>query len=68
MTTKAFFITLGILATVLGYFGQMQFTKLAEIEKSLVEVKLEMVRIQATMMDRETVIAIVREEIKHNGK
>ena len=69
MNTKITITLVTILCGVLGWFGNVQYTKLSEIEKSLVEVKLEMVKIQATMMDREAVVAIVEQELaKHKNE
>jgi len=64
MSTKITYTILSLLFAVMGWVWITSFNKLTEIEKSLMEVKLELVKIQATMIDREEVVRIVKEQMK----
>lgn len=64
---KLLYTVIGIVVALLGYFGQLQYSKLSEIEKSLLELKIEVVRMQTTMIDREAVIQIVNDELAKRG-
>lgn len=68
MQTKLTYTILSLLFGVMGWVWITSFDKLTEIEKSLIEVKLELVKIQATMIDREEVIRIVNEQIERRVK
>lgn len=67
MNTKAFYTTLGILVAILGWFGSVQYYKLNEISKDLISLKLEIVRMQASIMDKEAVLEIVQTELLKHG-
>ena len=64
---KLLYTVIGIVVALLGYFGQLQYSKLSEIEKSLLELKIEVVKMQTTMIDREAVIQIVHDELAKHG-
>lgn len=64
---KLLTVVVSILIGLLGYFGQLQYSKLSEIEKSLLELKIEVVKMQTTMIDREAVIQIVNDELAKHG-
>ena len=64
---KMFYTVLSILVAIMGWFGTVAYGKLTEIEKSLLELKIEVVRIQTTMIDREAVIQIVNDELLKRG-
>ena len=64
---KLLTVVVSILIGLLGYFGQLQYSKLSEIEKSLLELKIEVVKMQTTMIDREAVIQIVHDELAKHG-
>ena len=63
MQNKAFYTVLSILVAVLGWFGQQAYFKLVDIEKEIVSVKLELVKVQSEMMTRDDVVEIVKSEI-----
>ncbi len=67
MEKKVFTIVLGILVALLGWFGSMQYAKLSEIEKSLIELKLEVTKVQMTIMDEEAIRKIVETELLRHG-
>jgi hypothetical protein len=64
---KLLTVVVSILIGLLGYFGQLQYSKLSEIEKSLLELKIEVVKMQTTMIDRDMVIQIVHDELEKHG-
>ena len=57
----------GILIAVLGLIWASQYSKLVEIEKSLLDLKIEMVKVQTQMIDRDEVKAIIEESLKMHG-
>lgn len=65
--TKLTYWILGLLMAVLGWIWSTNYAKLADIEKSLIAIQLDLVKIQAQMIDREEVKRIVEDELlKHN--
>ncbi len=64
---KLLTVVVSILIGLLGYFGQLQYSKLSEIEKSLLELKIEVVKMQTSMIDRDVVIQIVNDELLKHG-
>ena len=67
MGNKITYVILSILVGVLGWSWTTTYSKLAEIEKSLIELKIGMVKVETQMIDREAVKEIVNDELlKHN--
>ena len=64
---KLLYTVIGITVALLGYFGSIQYNKLTEIEKELISLKIEVVKIQTQMIDRDEVIKIVRQELGLGG-
>lgn len=64
---KMLYTVIGITVALLGYFGSIQYNKLTEIEKELISLKIEVVKIQTQMIDRDEVIKIVRQELGLGG-
>jgi hypothetical protein len=64
---KLLTVVVSILIGLLGYFGQLQYSKLSEIEKSLLELKIEVVKMQSSMIDRDIVIQIINDELAKRG-
>lgn len=60
-------ILVGVLLAVIGYFGKMSVAQLLTIQKDLAGIKLELVKIQASMLDKEAVRDIVRVELYERG-
>lgn len=56
---------IGILLTIIGYIGMQMVLQLADIEKELTSIKVELVKVQSSMLSEATVRMIVRDEI-HN--
>jgi len=64
---KMLYTVIGVVVALLGYFGSLQYNKLTEIEKSLLELKIEVVKMQTTMIDRDMVVQIVSDELAKRG-
>lgn len=67
MQNKALYTVIGILVALLGWLGSVQFQKLTEIEKSLIELKLEVTKVQMSIMDEEAVKKVVETELLRRG-
>lgn len=64
MQTKLITIFATVFLAVLGWIWSVTYTRLTSMEQELVAIKVELVKVQATMIDREEVIRIVRDELK----
>lgn len=53
----------GVLFAVLGYISTQQITKLEEIQKDIVTVKLQITQIQAQMLNRNDVRLMIKDEV-----
>ena len=60
-------VLVGILLAVMSYFGKVSVGQLLEIQKDLSGIKLELVKIQSSMLDKEAVRDIVRVELYDRG-
>lgn len=60
-------ILIGILLTIMSYFGKVAIVQLLEIQKDLSGIKLELVKIQSSMLDKDAVRDIVRVELYEMG-
>lgn len=60
-------VLVGILLAVMSYFGKVSVGQLLEIQKDLSGIKLELVKIQSSMLDKEAVRDIVRVELYERG-
>jgi hypothetical protein len=60
-------ILVGILLTIMSYFGKVAIVQLFEIQKDLSGIKLELVKIQSSMLDKDAVRDIVRVELYERG-
>ena len=60
-------ILIGILLTIMSYYGKVAIVHLLEIQKDLSGIKLELVKIQSSMLDKDTVRDIVRVELYERG-
>jgi hypothetical protein len=57
----------GILLAIMSYFGKVAVAQLLNIQKDLASIKLELVKIQSSMLDKEAVRDIVRVELYERG-
>ena len=60
-------ILIGIFLTIMSYFGKVAIVQLLEIQKDLSGIKLELVKIQSSMLDKDAVRDIVRVELYERG-
>ena len=67
MEKKILSVVLTILIAVLGWTWVTNFSKLCEIERSLVELKIDIVRMQESLVDRDEVKRIVNDELAKHG-
>ena len=65
MQQKALYAVIGLLVTLLGWMGSIQFQKLMEIEHSLAELKLEVTKLQMSIITEEKVKEIAKGVLEH---
>ena len=65
MQQKALYAVIGLLVTLLGWMGSIQFQKLMEIEHSLTELKLEVTKLQMSIIDEAKVKEIAKGVLEH---
>ena len=65
MQQKALYAVIGLLVTLLGWMGSIQFQKLMEIEHSLAELKLEVTKLQMSILTEEKVKEIAKGVLEH---
>ena len=69
MQQKALYTVLGLLVTLLGWLGSVNYSKLMEIEHSLAELKIEVAKLQMGIIDehmvREIAKEIAKETVEH---
>jgi hypothetical protein len=56
-----------LLLGIIGYWVKMTFVQLAEIQRDLTAIKLELVKVQNQMLDKDAVRDIVRVELYERG-
>ena len=60
-------ILIGILLAIMSYMGKVAVVQLLAIQKDLASIKLELVKIQSSMLDKDAVRDIVRVELYERG-
>lgn len=65
MQQKALYAVMGLLVTLLGWLGSINYSKLMEIEHSLAELKVDVVKLQAGIIDEHMVREIAKEMVEH---
>lgn len=60
-------VLIGILLAIMSYTGKVAVAQLLTIQKDLAGIKLELVKIQASMLDKDAVKDIVRVELYERG-
>ena len=58
---------IGVLLAIMSYFGKVTVGQLLTIQKDLAGIKLELVKIQSSMLDKDAVKDIVRVELYERG-
>ena len=65
MQQKALYTVIGLLVTILGWLGSVNYAKLMEIEHSLAELKLEVTKLQMSILTEEKVKEIAKGVLEH---
>ena len=65
MQQKALYAVLGLLVTLLGWFGSANYNKLMEIEHGLADLTVDVVKLQAGIIDEHMVREIAKETAAH---
>lgn len=65
MEKRIITVILGLLVTILGWLGSINYAKLMEIEHSLSELKIEVARLQMSIMTEEKVKEIAKGVLEH---
>ena len=65
MQQKVLYTTIGLLVTIIGWLGSVQFQKLMEIEHSLTELKIEVTKLQLSILTEEKVKEIAKGVLEH---
>lgn len=60
-------VLVGILLAIMSYMGKVAVGQLLAIQTDLASIKLELVKIQSSMLDKEAVRDIVRVELYERG-
>lgn len=60
-------VLIGILLAIMSYLGKVAVVQLLAIQKDLASIKLELVKIQSSMLDKDAVKDIVRVELYERG-
>lgn len=64
---KILYVLLSIIIAIVGWTWTSTVSKLAEVEKGLMDIKLELVRINATMVSAEDVEQMIEREFSRRG-
>lgn len=65
MQQRLLYAVIGLLVTILGWLGSVNYTKLMEIEHSLAELKLEVTKLQMSILTEEKVKEIAKGVLEH---
>ena len=65
MEKRIITVILGLLVTLLGWLGSVNYAKLMEIEHSIAELKIEVARLQKSIMTEEKVKEIAKGVLEH---
>ena len=65
MQQKALYAVIGLLVTLLGWMGSIQLQKLMEIDRSLAELKIEVTRLQMSIITEGKVREIAKGVLEH---
>lgn len=65
MQQRVLYAVIGLLVTILGWLGSVNYAKLMEIEHSIAELKLEVTKLQMSILTEEKVKEIARGVLEH---
>ena len=65
MQQKVLYAVIGLLVTLLGWIGSVNYAKLMEIEHSIAELKIEVTRLQMSIITEDKVKEIAKGVLEH---
>ena len=65
MEKRIITVILGLLVTLLGWLGSVNYAKLMEIEHSIAELKIEVARLQVSILTEDKVKEIAKGVLEH---
>ena len=65
MQQRLLYAVIGLLVTLLGWMGSAQYYKLAEIERGLMELRVEVAKLQCSILTEEKVKEIAKGVLEH---
>lgn len=65
MQTRLLYAVIGLLVALLGWLGSVNYSKLMEIEHSIAELKIEVTKLQLSIIDEAKVKEIAHEIVEH---
>ena len=65
MQQRVLYAVIGLLVTILGWLGSVNYSKLMEIEHSIAELKIEVTKLQMSIIDEEKVKEIAKGVLEH---
>lgn len=65
MQQRVLYAVIGLLITILGWIGSINYSKLMEIEHSIAELKIEVTKLQMSIIDEAKVKEIAHEIVEH---
>ena len=65
MQQRVLYAVIGLLVTILGWLGSVNYSKLMEIEHSIAELKIEVTKLQLSIIDEAKVKEIAHEIVEH---
>ena len=65
MQQRLLYAVIGLLVTILGWLGSINYAKLMEIEHSIAELKIEVARLQMSILTEEKVKEIAKGVLEH---
>lgn len=65
MQQRLLYAVIGLLVAILGWLGSINYAKLMEIEHSIAELKIEVARLQMSIMTEEKVKEIAKGVLEH---
>ena len=65
MQQRVLYAVIGLLVTILGWLGSVNYAKLMEIEHSIAELKIEVTKLQMSIIDEEKVKEIAKGVLEH---
>ena len=65
MQQRLLYAVIGLLVALLGWLGSVNYAKLMEIEHSLAELKIEVTKLQLSIIDEAKVKEIAKGVLEH---